>query len=324
MSWITDDWRLKLLALGLAVLMLGAVAYSQNPQTSKSLTVPLNYRLPPNPSIIITKGPTTVNVTIKGTADVIAPVVAANIAAFADATHVGPGQAVTLNVIAAATSGLSVTVLTPPQIVVDIDQLKTVEVPVEVTTHPSPGWTVTKAVASCPPNPPPCKVHFSGPASWENGIRAIVNYSPPVNFTSTDSQNWPLTLQNSSGVINLASQTFPSLGLDVATVSLHIEATQGLTSTTVPLVASAPANPPPPQYEVVGITISPVTVVLSGDPVTLSHIQRIVLPAVDLSGATSTVKDSITIPYPDNVTGNVQTATVTYIIQKNPNVSPSP
>ena len=324
MSWITDDWRLKLLAVGLAVLMLGAVAYSQNPQTSKTFTVSLSYRLPPNPSIIITKGPTTVPVTVKGSADVIQTLTASNITAFADATHAAPGQAVKLNVTASATISSLEGVQTAPQIVVDIDQLKTVEVPVEVITHPAPGWTVTKSVASCPPNPTPCKVHFSGPAGWENGIRAIVNYGAPVNFTSTDSQNWPVALQNSSGPINLASQTFPNLGLDVATVGLHIEASQGLTSTTVPLVASAPANPPPPQYEVVGITVSPVTVQLSGDPVTLSHIQRIILPAVDLSGATRTVQDSITIPYPDNVTGNVQTATVTYIIQRNPNVSPSP
>jgi len=49
MSWITEDWRLKLLALGLAVVMLGAVAFSQNPPTIKTLSVPLNYRLPPNP-----------------------------------------------------------------------------------------------------------------------------------------------------------------------------------------------------------------------------------------------------------------------------------
>ena len=55
MNWglITDSWRLKLLAVGLAVLMLGAVAFSQNPPTTKSLTVSLNYTVPPN---IIPKG----------------------------------------------------------------------------------------------------------------------------------------------------------------------------------------------------------------------------------------------------------------------------
>ena len=63
MSWITDDWRLKVLALALAVMMLGAVAFSQNPPTTRTLTVPLIYRLPPNPPIIVTNGPSTVNVT---------------------------------------------------------------------------------------------------------------------------------------------------------------------------------------------------------------------------------------------------------------------
>ncbi len=41
MNLITDDWRLKLLAVGLAVLMLGAVAFAQNPPTTKSFTVPI-------------------------------------------------------------------------------------------------------------------------------------------------------------------------------------------------------------------------------------------------------------------------------------------
>ena len=58
MNWglVTDSWRLKLLAVGLAVLMLGAVAFSQNPPTTKSLTVSLNYTVPPN--IILINPPT--------------------------------------------------------------------------------------------------------------------------------------------------------------------------------------------------------------------------------------------------------------------------
>jgi len=50
MTWglIKNEWRLKLLALGLAVLMLGAVAYSQTRPKITSLTVGLNYTVPPN------------------------------------------------------------------------------------------------------------------------------------------------------------------------------------------------------------------------------------------------------------------------------------
>jgi YbbR domain-containing protein len=324
MSWLTEDWRLKLLALGLAVLMLGAVAFSQNPPTTRTLSVGVVYRLAPNPTIIVTSGPSTINVTFSGLADVIGPVRPDNITAFADATSAIPGPAVKLNVIATSTIA-GVNISNPAPIVVSIDQLKTVEVPVEVMIpHIDPGWQVTKSIASCPPNPSPCKVHFSGPASWENQIRAIATYTTPVNFNSQDSTNWPVRLQNSSGQINLARQTYPQLGVDVASVALHIEAQQGSTSTTVPLVAAAPAQPPPPQYQLVGITVSPATVVISGDPATLSKIQRITLPAVDLSAATSTVRIGVSIPYPDNVSGNQQTAQITFIIQRNPNVTPSP
>jgi YbbR domain-containing protein len=324
MSWITDDWRLKVLALGLAVLMLGAVAFSQNPPTTRTLTVLLAYRLPPNPTIIITTGPSSINVTFSGLADVIGPVRADNITAFADATTAAPGPAVKLNVTASSTIS-GVNVATPAPIVVSIDLLRTVEVPVEVQTpHVDGGWTVTKAVASCPPNPDPCKVHFSGPASWENQIRAIVIYPLHVNSNNQSSGNWQITLQNSSGQINLTRQTYPPLGLDVATVTVTVQAQQGSFSSTVPLVVAAPAQPPPPQYQLVGITVSPASVVISSDPATLSKIQRITLPAEDLSGATATVKISVSIPYPDNVTGNQATAQVTFIIQRNPNVTPSP
>ncbi len=324
MSWITDDWRLKLLALGLAVLMLGAVAFSQNPPTTRTLTVPLIYRLAPNPTIIVISGPSSINVTFSGLADVIGPVRPDNITAFADATTASPGPAIKLNVSASSTIA-GVNVSNPAPIVVSIDELKTVEVPVEVVIpHVDPGWTVTKTIASCPPNPSPCKMHFSGPASWETQIRAIVTYTTPINLNSQDSQNWPIRLQNSSGQINLARQTYPQLGFDVTSVAVHVEAQQGSSSTTVPLVAAAPAQPPPPQYQLIGITVSPASVVISGDPATLSKIQRITLPAVDLSAATSTVKVSVSIPYPDNVSGNQPTATITFIIQRNPNVTPSP
>ena len=45
---ITNEWRLKLLAFLLAVLMLGAVAFSQNPPTTRSLSVPLDYNYWPD------------------------------------------------------------------------------------------------------------------------------------------------------------------------------------------------------------------------------------------------------------------------------------
>ena len=68
------------------------------------------------------------------------------------------------------------------------------------------------------------------------------------------------------------------------------------------------------------------TVIVTGDPAAIAKIQRIVLPAVDLSASTTTVTFTVNIPYPDGVTAlnGVQTAKIIYTIQKNPSVSPSP
>ena len=321
MSWITEDWRLKLLAVGLAVLMLGAVAFSQNPPTTKTLNVRLGYHLPPNSNIIITNGPSKIPVTINGLADAISTVGPDNVFAFADATHASPGPNVKLNVIAQANG---VTVTQPQPISVNIDQLKTFDLPVSISYRAAPGWTVDKVVPVCAPNPTPCHVHFSGPASWGPGLQASVNYTTIINFNSNESGNWPVALSNSAGGINLSQTTYPALSLDFYNVTVQVQAHFGSTSRTVALVAAAPAQPPPAQYEITGVSISPATAIISGDPAVLGNIQSITLPAIDLSGARSTTTVKVSVPYPDNVSGNVVQAQVTYTIQRNPTVTPSP
>jgi hypothetical protein len=165
-------------------------------------------------------------------------------------------------------------------------------------------------------------VHFTGPASWESNMVASVVYPTAVNVGSIDSPSQPVQVQNGSGTINFSANTQPPIALDYPNVSIHIEANPGVTSSTVPLIDRPPANPPPSGYRVTGITISPATVIITGDQVALGRIQSILLPAIDLSGHVSDTTVQITIPYPSGVTGNVSTATVKYSISPNPNVSP--
>ncbi len=322
MSWISDDWRLKLLALGLAVLMLGAVAFSQNPPTTRTLTVPLSYHALAK-GIVIINPPTKVNVAFSGLADVISGITADNLDASADASQAKPGPAITLTVTAHYTGAAAVNVNNPAPIVVNIDQFKTVAVPVEVVVRAAPGWAITKKQATCGTPPSPCTVNFSGPGSWENGLSARVVFNQQVNFNSQKSPAWPIAFFNSSGAIP-TTRTEPQTTWDVATVNLDIEAQQASSDKTVALVAGAPAQPPPPRYQLVGVVISPATVVISGDPAVIGRIQNIVLPAVDLSAATKSTTVSVSITYPDNVDGSSKTASITFLIQPNPNVTPSP
>jgi YbbR domain-containing protein len=326
MSWglITDDWRIKLLALGLAVLMLGAVAFSQNPPTTGNLTVGLNYTVPPN--IILINPPAKANVTYSGLADVIAKVNPSNLTASVDATHALPGSAVKLNVVAHSLD-LRVQVQNPPPIAVLIDTLQVREVPVQVNARAAPGYAIdpTKTLVTCPgaPSPNPCKVHFEGPVSWENNLKAVVTLT---NVAGTmNPLNQTIQLQNANGNLDATVRTVPSTTIDVTSVDVHIEAFAGTTSVSVPLVDSPPTHPPPQGYRVTAITVTPMLVTISGDPAVLARIRNIALAGVDLSKNTSDATFQIAIDYQGlGVTGNVPIATVKYSISANPNVSPSP
>jgi hypothetical protein len=206
MNWglVTEDWRIKLLALGLAVLMLGAVAFSQNPPTTKSLTISLTYTVPPN--IILINPPTKTNVIYSGLADVIANVNDHNLTASVDATHALPGASVNLNVVARSSDPVHVQVQNPPPIAVQIDTMQSKELPVQVIAHGAPGWSIdpTKTLATCPgaASPNPCAVHYNGPVSWENGLRAVVTLRDAVSVSTLNLNNQPSQLSNANGSLD--------------------------------------------------------------------------------------------------------------------------
>ena len=323
MNWgiVTAEWRLKLLAIGLAVLMLAAVAFSQNPPTSGSVTVSVIYDTGQN-NVVLINPPDKITVTYSGLSAVVKNVNAGNTVANVDATHARPGQAVRLPVSVSSISG--VTVQQPPPILVQIDAKLGKDVQIQVNTRAAAGWSVNpaKTYAECKPKPDPCTVHFDGPASWETTMAALVSVPGQVSYTSSDIPNLPVQLQNANGVIDLTCKTRPCASLDVTAVTVHVEASQGSTVSSVPLLESPWSHGPANGYRVTAETITPNTVVITGDPVALGRVRNITLPPVDLTGKTSDATFQVAIPYPDGVTGNVANATVKYSISPNPNVSP--
>lgn len=323
-SFITNEWRLKLLALGLAVLMLGALAFSQNQPTTRSLTVGLNYTVPPN--IILINPPAKTTVTYSGLSDVISHVDGSNLIASVDATRALPGSAVKLTVTAKSLIS-EVQVQTPPPIAVTVDTMQKVEIPVQINARAAPGWSIdpTKTLATCPggQGANPCKVHFNGPVSWENTLKAVATV-PGLVIGKNDYLNQPVQLQNGTGALDLSVRTVPTPTIDVTSVDIHVEAVAGTTSASIPLVDAQPSHGPPTGYRITGVTITPLLVTISGDPSVLLRVRNILLPAMDLGNRTSDATFQVQIPYPNGVTGDVQTATVRYSISANPNVSPSP
>jgi len=322
MNLITDDWRLKLLAVGLAVLMLGAVAFSQNPPQTKDFTVPISYQV--GPDLVLINPPTTTTVTVRGLADLIATTKPESIVAVVDATKANPGPSVELNVVAKSLVKGVDPVQNPPSFAVSIDRLSVSTLTVQVVDHPAADWEVTKADALCPTTP--CVVHFSGPASWEVNLKAVAVFPNPISNSSYDVLTWPVTLQQGNTALDPGRflQTVPLSGLDTLSVSLHIEARTGTTSRSVALVDSAPIHPPPAGYHVTGVVIAPVTVVLTGPADKLALVQNLSLSPVDLSSSTTNATFSVQIPFPAGMSGSVAVAKITYLISANPVVSASP
>jgi len=315
---ILDDWRLKLLALGLGILMLGAVAFAQNPPKVSQFIVPVHYTV--SPDLVLINPPTNVSVTVNGLADVIATMKPENILAVVDATKASPGPAVMLNATAKSLVN-GVTAQSPPPFAVNIDRLSVAQLQVQPVYRAAAGWEVTKAEARCPASP--CTVHFSGPAAWEVNLKAIAVFPNAIDNDKYDVLTQPVILQQGNVTLDAAKllQTVPNSSLDIPAVSLHVEARTGTTSRSVALVDSAPSHPPPAGYRVTAVAIDPVTVVLTGQADQLATVQRINLPPVDLSSSRSTATFQINVPYPAGMSGSVSVAKVTYTIAVNPNSS---
>ncbi len=325
MSWITDDWRLKLLALGLAVLMLGAVAFSQNPPTSITMKVGINYSVPSG--LILINPPKQTTVTVSGLADLVSAANAGNTVATADvskAASTGPNVKVNL-VGKSVIIGLSVQA-TPIALNIDTRSVVQLAVIARFPRGAAQGWQITKQEAQCAGPPPPCTVTFDGPASWQENLKAYADYPLPVAGSLNELPSVPVVWEQNGTPIDLTIYTVPKVGLNINTVTIHVEARSGTTSRQVTLIDAPPSNPPPTCYRVTSIAIDPSTIVISGPSDAVPNITTITLPAVDLSQHTSDFTFRISIPpLPTGVTGTAATARVTYSISKNPNcASPSP
>jgi len=330
-SWVTESWRLKLLAIGLSVLMLGAVAFAQNPPTFKTLTVsPIQYKnLASN--LVVINAPTEMAVRVNGLADTLQSVTASSLTASFDLSKVSPGPAVKANLIVAPVSS-DITVQTPSiPFVLDIDRRATAALPVQVgPTSAAFGWTVTKAQAECPSTP--CVVNFDGPVSWETDSRGLPNLKAYVDVNASigseriDFINLPVTLVQGGTPLDTTTfaKTVPESGLDQPSVGVVVLAKTSTTTKQLVFAVAPPTHQPPAGYFWSGVSFNPTFVVVSGRIDILANVTYLTLPAADLSGHTSTFTASVAIPYPSGVTGPQQPVRVTYTISHIPTTQPSP
>lgn len=322
-NWVTESWRLKLLAVGLSVLMLGAVAFAQNPPTFRTLTASIQYTIPDN--LIVINGPTRTTVRVTGLADAIQSMNPSSLTATFDLSKASPGPAVRVNLSVKSLVGAVSPQNPSVPFVLNIEQRKTIALTVQVRyPRVAPGWVVTKAGAACPNTP--CVVNFDGPASWETKLIAYADFTAPVQSDKTDAPNISVTLEQNGTALDVSNflRTTPNSSLSPAAAEVQITAKTSSTSKQVVLIDSPPTHGPPSGYRVTAITITPIAVLISGRADVLAKIAAVAVPAVDLSKSTSDVTFRIAVSYPAGVSGPPQTVRLTYSISANPNAQASP
>jgi hypothetical protein len=321
MSWIINNWRLKLLALGLAVVLVFAVGYSQYPIQTVTVDAKVNYNNQPPLGLVVNGPPVTSKVVITGLAS---DVRAATVTVDVDLSKLKEGTAVVVSPTP-HTSGQAVTIQSVSPITLKVEQLVTVNVDIQVRVSLANGWQLTKAQAESPPGQV-SQVTVSGPSSIMQGLGAYVVVDEPI--ASTDRSvggNVIRFVRNSTDLDLLKIAAFPGITWSPTTVYAHVTASHGTEMIQVALIDALPTAPPAAGYHLTQVIISPLLITITGSPETLSGITSITLPAVSLAGLTSDKTFNLKITSPDpSIQLSVKTATVTYKIAPNPAVSPSP
>jgi YbbR domain-containing protein len=317
---ITDSWRLKLLAVALAVLMLGAVAFSQ--ANTRTIQVNMSYKNLPA-DLVLVAPPLQIGLSVSVPNDFV--LVSSSVTASADLAHVKKGSAISVPITVSSTD-IRIGIQPPPPITVNVDNLVSKQLDIQVLTpNIATGWNVTKAVAQCGNSPVPCQVTFTGPAALAASLSAYVNDPDQIAAGSTYSNGQTVLFRQNSRSIDLSKvSTTPQITWDPPTVTAHVEAQRGTASTQVTLVDDAPTRRPPAPYRVTNIAVEPLSVLCTGPADGIARLTAITLPAVDLGGSTSNVSFNVRIPLPEGVTCSQPTVKVTYAISINPNVQPTP
>ena len=326
MSWIVNNWRLKLLAVVLAMGLLAAVAFSENPPVLKTVPVGVQYKLPPG--LVIVNPPRKVPISVIGLSDAVNKVGASSVGVTVDLTkaHPGPNQTYSAKPTIAV-PGVSAQSDSVP-LILNIEELRSVPLEVEVrTAQPAPGIKIAtdKTLATCGNSAQKCQVTVTAPASVVDGLTAYVNYDQPITSSGVvESPSQPIKFEQKGRAIDFSKlDTDPDPGVTPATANVHIEATGGTLAKTVGLHANI-AGSPACGYVVGGVTISNPFPLISGPADAVTKLgDAIELPQISIAGATGSISQNVTINLPDSAL-SASPGRVTVTVAVNPSVPCTP
>jgi YbbR domain-containing protein len=296
MSWLVGNWRLKLLAVALAVGLLTAVAFSENPPQVTHISTGVSYNNVP-PGLVLVNPQTTVQITVAGLANAVRQFQrTSSVGAVVDMTNAHAGSGQTYNAkVTTTTSNVSVSPETVP-VTLDIERIVSEQLPVTVMV-PNVQRQIGIAVvpdgtyATCGSDQQACKVTVTGPEKVLSGLKAYVSFDLGINGAGIErAPALPVKFQKDGKPFDLKGiPTNPEI-VTVApdAVTARVQTEGGAMTKTVAIVVKA-SGQPACGYRVDGLTISPNAFAdITGAIGAVNKINALYLDAVNIAGATST------------------------------------
>lgn len=292
MSWIVTNWQLKLLSLVLAVGLVGAVAFSQNPPVFDTAAVHVEFANPP-PDLVVLDPPTTINVPVAGLRDAVTQY--KNTAAgvrinLANATA-GPNQ------LFAVTPKIDVPGVTvrsrvgPIRLTLEPQDTRLLDIEIR-TPKASPGIAVIpeKTYATCGNSNDRCQVSVTAATSVVNSLKAYVDFDVSLNAAYTSiTPNEPIKFEMNDRAIDLQKdvKSLPPATSTPSNVTVKV-ATNGGTLTRTVGVGVRVAGTQACGYAISGTDVQPSPFATVTGPVDLvTKLTTLNIDPIDISGLTS-------------------------------------
>lgn len=286
---IVHNWPLKLAAVGLATLLYGGLVLSQSTQTFTEGVIPVDPRnQPPDTFLLTTIDPVT---EVRYFAPSGVRPIASTFEAWVDLADVPVGTGpVTVPVqVRAVDDRFTVISYVPDAVTVQLDPLRSKEVPVEVQYAPAP-----EGLGVGEPSVEPASVTVSGPASVVDVVtsaRADVVIQPSGISVDQEVTLVPIdALGNAVSPVNLTPTS--------AHVTIPVFA--DLRSKTLPVSPVITGNPAP-GFEIAGVTVAPTVVTVEGDAEQLATLARIDTAPVSTNGASADLTVDVELAVPVGV-----------------------
>ena len=310
MTWIVNNWRLKLLSAVLAVGLVGAVAFSQNPPVFDTAAVLVQFANLPDDLVVIDP-PTTIDVPVAGLRDAVTKYKNTAAGVTINLANAKPGP----NQVFAVTPKIDVPGVTvrsrvgPIRLTLEPQDTRQMDIEVR-TPKASPGIEVIpeKTYATCGNSNDRCQVSVTAARSILNTLKAYVDYDVTLTTASyLISPNEPVKFDANRHPINLSKdvRSVPPVTFTPPNVTVQVGTRGGTLTRTV------------------GIGVRTTGTQACGYAITRSDVQP--SPFVTVTGPVDQVSRLTTLPIdPIDIGGLTGTTTVDRRVLTSPQVSADP